>query len=242
MKKKNIQLKNDQRGTLLLISLLILSIVVLSAVIASRLVTREVRLSADIDNSLSALYSSESGVEYGLYEIMVNDLPINILNDSAHNNAVLSNGSKWELTASDRTSRLTKSTIEKDTYLKLKLYNRDDPSTGAGINSLSFDWETGNSMKITLTPWDASSSIWESDIISDHYCGNGNSCSPVTINLNPDYGYYVKIDAVGDSINDLVINSIGADMSTPITIGVTGTYLTSKQAMEVRIPQHAPWE
>lgn len=60
-------LKNNQSGVVLIMSLMILLVMVISVVALSRVVVGEVKMTRNSDNSIIAFYAAESGVERALY-------------------------------------------------------------------------------------------------------------------------------------------------------------------------------
>jgi|SRR3989338_3860726 len=66
--KKNKQ-NTAQNGIALLLTLIILSIVTLIAVLIADIVIVQLKLAKDIGDSQAAIYASDSGVEWQLYQI-----------------------------------------------------------------------------------------------------------------------------------------------------------------------------
>ncbi len=60
-------LKNNQSGVVLIMSLMILVVMIISVVALSRVIVGEVKMTRNSDNSIVAFYVAESGVEKALY-------------------------------------------------------------------------------------------------------------------------------------------------------------------------------
>lgn len=66
---KKFELKENQSGIALLLTLVILSVVVLIAAFIVNVVVVQVKLTRDIDYSQSAIYAADSGAEWQIYQI-----------------------------------------------------------------------------------------------------------------------------------------------------------------------------
>ena len=70
MKKFKKSGKNTtQKGIALLLTIIILSIVMLIAVLITTIVTMQLKLASDINDSTAAIYAADSGAEWQLYQI-----------------------------------------------------------------------------------------------------------------------------------------------------------------------------
>ena len=70
MKKSKKSKKNlTPKGIALLLTIIILSIVMLIAVLITTIVTMQLKLSSDINDSTKAIYAADSGIEWQLYQI-----------------------------------------------------------------------------------------------------------------------------------------------------------------------------
>ena len=61
--------KNNEGGVALLLTVIILSIVTLVSVFIVNVVSNELKLAGDINDSKKAIYAADSGVEWQLYQI-----------------------------------------------------------------------------------------------------------------------------------------------------------------------------
>lgn len=68
-KSKKFEKNTTQNGIALLLTVVILSIVMLIAVLITNIVTTQLKLSSDINDSVAAIYTADSGVEWQLYQI-----------------------------------------------------------------------------------------------------------------------------------------------------------------------------
>ena len=67
--KKFRQSMAKQEGVALLLTMIILSVVTLVSVFIVNIVSNELKLSSDINDSKKAIYAADSGVEWQLYQI-----------------------------------------------------------------------------------------------------------------------------------------------------------------------------
>ncbi len=68
-KSKKIKQHNTQGGVALLLTVIILSVVTLVSVFIVNVVSNELKLAGDINDSKKAIYAADSGVEWQLYKI-----------------------------------------------------------------------------------------------------------------------------------------------------------------------------
>jgi len=60
---------NNQKGVALLLTTIIISIVLLIATLIANIVITQLKLAGDINDSTTAIYAADSGVEWQLYQI-----------------------------------------------------------------------------------------------------------------------------------------------------------------------------
>ncbi|MCX6813275.1 MAG: hypothetical protein NTV77_02190 [Candidatus Azambacteria bacterium] len=60
---------NNQKGIALLLTVIIISIVLLIATLIANVVVTQLKLAGDINDSATAIYAADSGVEWQLYQI-----------------------------------------------------------------------------------------------------------------------------------------------------------------------------
>ena len=61
--------KNKESGIALLLTVIILSIVTLVSVFIVNIISNELKLASDINDSKKAIYAADSGIEWQLYQI-----------------------------------------------------------------------------------------------------------------------------------------------------------------------------
>ncbi|MDP2638866.1 MAG: pilus assembly PilX N-terminal domain-containing protein [Candidatus Azambacteria bacterium] len=61
--------KDNQEGIALILTVLILSIVMMIAVFIAGIVIAQLKLAGDINDSMTAIYAADSGMEWQLYQI-----------------------------------------------------------------------------------------------------------------------------------------------------------------------------
>ena len=59
----------NQKGIALLLTVIIISIVLLTATLIANVVVTQLKLAGDINDSTTAIYAADSGVEWQLYQI-----------------------------------------------------------------------------------------------------------------------------------------------------------------------------
>ncbi len=138
--------KHHQRGIITLLTLMLMAVITSLAVTASVLMVNELRMTETIGQGIVSSYAAEAGMEDGLYTLKEDRDSGKALNNGSDdaitdqtNAQTLSNNSSWARTAGLETSfNITR--LSRDQTATLDYFNADDPSIGAGIESIKVDW------------------------------------------------------------------------------------------------------
>ncbi len=161
------QRQKDQSGVISLLALILMATVTATAVGSSVLVVNELRQSQSLDESLSAAYAAEAGIEDGLYVVKAKR-PIDTLAnaktalDSNAYRGSFSNFAAWSRTA-DTEDTFVVNHLRPDQTATLDLFNPDDATGAFGMQSLLVKWndDCGGQtwLETTVLTWEASSAL-----------------------------------------------------------------------------------
>ena len=105
-------IKKNNQGSVLLITLLIMLSIIGTTVGLAFVVINEIQQSRDLDYSMVAYYSAEAAVEQGLYKIRKTDSSIEDLETVGQ--VIMSNGASWRRQASGNELQIYKALERND--------------------------------------------------------------------------------------------------------------------------------
>lgn len=138
------QSQEAPRGIISLLALILMATVTATAVGAAAIILTEVRQTESLDQSISAVYAAEAGLEDGLYLVKVNreiltlQAALSQLGSTDHRTA-LPNVSTWTRSSAAE-NRLFLPSLPADKVAYLDIYNPDDPGSRSNIESIWVNW------------------------------------------------------------------------------------------------------
>ena len=253
------------KGAVLLLALLVMSGVLITGSSLGTIAIITLHQGKLIDDSINAFAAAESGAEQTLYQtrrLGVNSTTLNA-NPNDTSSASISgppmgaNGSWSRVLTSSEPSVSTN--LSKDKSYELLLWNPDTPNMPPGIESLKYSWSDvcggTSALEVIAVGWDPSlggTSPFNSDIT---FHGTSPALTyiynPAGIIDNSYIGpraYRVRMRAKNCDIYNLTVtawsadNLAGALVNLPSRVAVTstGSYGTSRQALELRLPRLQP--
>ena len=257
MKTNQLNLLKDKSGTVLLFALLIIAGVTATALVMGFLITKELQQAKNIDNSIVAYYTAESGIEDALYQVRKTGLTQSQIDSGVLDGSQsLSNNSLWERTV--KWPEVINGFIKQNQFLALDLYEPSQTSSGADIGSLLIGWTDGNSgnsvepwLEITLLEWQPSISGVDWGTAQKHITNKvmfATSESPQYINLTANKCYRIKLKSLYDDIAGLVVRAYSGENGTgavrrfigSFVVNSTGRFGSSRQAIKVNVLHQAP--
>ncbi len=231
----------------MLLALLVLSGVLITGFTIGDLLLRDFIQSRRIDEGAAAFYSSESGIEEGLYEIRKTDATLVSLAGKSD----LPNGSSYERVVSDSVPAIITSLPAND-YLTIDFYNPDDIAEGSGVNVIGISWEDAcggcSWLEVGYTEWVPGIGIdWTENFVTQRFPQNG---SPVEIGgLDNTKAYRFRVTSHYGDMSNLSLNAYTGSppdlFPVPIrhaivTMTSKGTYGRTSQVMQAVFTRQAP--
>ncbi|TSC56733.1 MAG: hypothetical protein G01um101418_607 [Parcubacteria group bacterium Gr01-1014_18] len=237
---------NNQKGTLLLMSLLIVSSILATSILVGSLVLREIKFSKDLENATLSFFAGESGLEEALFQLRKQGADPIDLNGAT---LQLDNGASWSRTVQDQTQEFFLDLLPLDHSVSIGIYDRLVPGDAGGAGSVEIRWAAGSVMKVIYDEWDGASFIQTRTEI--HNCSN-KPCDPLVLqSLDTAHAYRILIQALGDDINNMKIKAFstpapseGSEVTIPlpITVRSLGSFSTGRQGLEITLPVVEPWD
>ncbi|MFH1171726.1 MAG: hypothetical protein V1778_04265 [bacterium] len=202
---------HSSRGVISLLALIIMAAVTATALAAAAIVIAELRQTENLDQSITAVYAAESGLEDGLYIIKANrtSLPLDTVKNtllaegSGVNRVDLSTGATWSRSA-ELENRYIIPRLSADETVNLDIFNPDNPAQ-TSIQSLWVNWSwhcTSASayveMNTTMLTWDKTPQGFVSfDPATQHIYKVTTACNPLP--SSPERCQDIKLTDVGGS-------------------------------------------
>lgn len=256
----------DNKGAILLLSLLIMSGILIVGSSLGTISLLSLRQARIIDDSVIAFAAAESGAEQTLYQIRraatdVSTLSSNDQDDSStqYSGLPMNNGSSWKRTISTTETTLYTTIPENKTY-EVVLWDPDSPTSRAGVESMTYSWDDNcggtSAIEVLVAGWDPQAGGGFTPLVEFH----GTSLALTFLRTPPrvtDNGYSalkayrVRIRAKRCDIFNLAINAYDADdgaggsgslvdIPSRIIIASNGTFVSARQALEIRLPRLQP--
>lgn len=257
---------NKRNGSILLLALLIMSGVLITGASLGTIAVLSLRQGRLIDDSIGSFASAESGAEQSLYQVRRLGTTVAILNanpndggDPRWSGPSLGPNGKWSRVVSG-SEQAVATNIVKDRSYEMLLWNPDSPANPMGVESMTYAWSDScggtSALEVEVVGWDPSipngSSVFSSDVTfhgtSPALTYLYNSSGITDNSFSAGLAYRSRFRAKNCDIYNLTVTAWSADdaggavVSLPsrVVITSTGTFGSSRQAMEIRLPRLQP--
>ncbi|HWQ99792.1 MAG TPA: hypothetical protein VN397_03025 [Candidatus Methylomirabilis sp.] len=233
------------RGNILPLALVIMASILLAGIGLGIVVLDSLRRSADIDASMTSYYAADAGVERQLYELRKKNARVTDLGALA---GTFTNGSSWTAQSSGflQTNAKSFTLIRRGDFQFVDLFDPDNVGAAAGVTRVDWSWGAGSDcpggvppeMELGYSQWLSGGAV----LPTDFTIVRGLS-SPQTTLIDPLKAYRLRFRPKGCAATNLKVevSPTGAYAPMPfpgdITIGSTGKYKRSTQAISVQSPR-----
>lgn len=259
---------NKQKGVTLLMSMLIMTTVVAVSIGVSVVIINQYQLSSNIDQSITAFYAAESGLELSLSTVKTNRNNSTSLT-TAKTQATTSGGfpaigASYSVIA-NTSEKYILSYLKKNEKITVDLFEPDNlPGSGSGadVGSLIIDWSDdcygAGWLKLGYTAikpdgtFDSSASPYENiyPCCAPPACTPpATTCTTVTDNrVTPGFYYRLNLTPIDCNVRSLKISAYSQDngagasrnFSNRLFLKSTGTKGSSKIALAASVPWYLP--
>ncbi|MDD4995438.1 MAG: hypothetical protein PHW53_03190 [Patescibacteria group bacterium] len=248
MKDKNIKIKKNEQGTVLLLALLLMASVVVAGVGMGQIIMSQIQQAILTDDSITAFYAAEAGLESSLFKLRALDMSAGSLPVAG----TLDNGATWSITTQSSRADVTVSLADNQTY-QLDLFNPDNLAEAPGIESLRFTWTGAGQLEMAYISWFPSAAIntavWpqqEYQVVTPPLSLVGPAV--IRNEFSANQAYRVRLRAVNGALSSLNITGWSMDnavagsqiaMPSHISLSSTGRFARARQALSASIPRFA---
>jgi hypothetical protein len=225
-------------GNILPLTLLITFTMLLAGIGIGTVVLEGSQRAKDTDESVSAYYMADSGIERQLYEIRRRSQSLDAV---AMVSSTYPNAGKWVSTAGlEQAEQKVIPTVSETNFSVIDLFEPDELSAAAGIDEIRIRWSGGAELEAGYAQWTSGSTvIWPAE---DSFVVQLGFAPEMTIaGLDPSRAYRIRLRALNGTAENVTVQVYrsGAVQSFPgdIALGAEGTYGKATQNIVVTMPK-----
>ncbi len=239
--------KTKAAGNILPLSLIMMLIILMAGIGIGIVVLEGSRQSQSTDQSVTAYYMADSGVERQLYEVRKDNQSSDYVNGLS---APYFNGGRWVSTgALELPTSKTFDTIATSSFAVLDLFNPDDMTRTFNINTMNLIWTNDPScgatparVEVGYAYWTIVGGVPQFPSDNDFFILPKNNTGSMTVPLDPNKLYRIRIrsyDCSARSLKATFLNPSNAPVTYPgdLTLSAEGTYLKATQKIAVTMPK-----
>lgn len=224
-------------GNILPLALIMTFVVLLSGIAVGTIVLEGLQRARETNDSISAYYMADSGIERELFEIRKNG---RTLTDVAALGSDYPNGGTWASTAAlEQSMEKIVDRVTVNDFTVIDLFDPDSLGAAANVDDLHIAWTGNGALDVGYAQWQTGGTVvWPSDDAAVSQVGVGNS---MNIILDPTKGYRIRVRARDADAEHVVISATKAGVTVPfpgnITLGAEGTFGKATQKITVSMPK-----
>lgn len=225
-------------GNILPLALLITFTMLLAGIGIGIVVLEGSQRARDTDQSVSAYYMADSGVEKQLYEIRKNNQTLAYVETVS---STYPNAGAWVSTAGiEQTTQKVIPSVSDTDFSVVDLFDPDNLSAAAGIDTIRISWTGSAQLEVGYAQWASGSTvIWPSD--DSYVIQLGFSPGMALTSLDPNHAYRIRLRAVNGTASNVTVQVYRGGALQPfpgdITLGAEGTYGRATQKITVTMPK-----
>ena len=221
MTRKNGTLRRRPQGIALVFSLIIVSLVTLIGLGITFIITRELRLSSNLDHATSAYYAADSGVERGLYRVKLGQTDTDetlqelIAAIQTYTGALsFSNASYTDINSAIANPSEQVQDLVENQSIQFDFSEINPPGAGANIQSIAVQWDDGSStaetLELSLIGWSLIGTIQIDQVVTKQIIRSSDlGVADNTIAFNGIGGvafasnkfYRIRVKAIGNDVS-----------------------------------------
>lgn len=226
------------RGNILPLALMMTFTILLAGLGIGIVVLEGSQRARDTDQSVSAYYMADSGVERQLFEIRKRSQTLAYV---ASISSGYPNAGAWVSTAGlEQTTQKVVPVISDSNFSVVDLFEPDNLGASANIDEIRVSWTGGTQMELGYAQWTSGATVlWPSD--DAFVIRFGFSPSMSVAGLDPTRAYRIRLKAVNGTATNAIITVYRGGVIQPfpgdITLGAEGTYGKATQKIAVTMPK-----
>ncbi|MFH1077912.1 MAG: hypothetical protein V1745_01345 [Patescibacteria group bacterium] len=228
-----------RHGNILPLALIMMSTILLAGIGIGTVVLEGSQRAKDTDESVSAYYMADSGIERQLFEIRRRSRTLAFVAALASS---YPNASRWVSTAGlEQTMQKTFASIPSKNFAVVDLFDPDNLSAAADVDEIRITFEGDGQLELGYAQWTSGASVmWPDDAAFTIQLGYSSE-EMVVPGLDSNNAYRLRLRSVNGDISNAVIQTYRSNAVTPfpgdITLGAEGTYGKATQKIVVTMPK-----
>ncbi len=225
-------------GNILPLALLITFMMLLTGIGIGTVVLEGSQRAKDTDESVSAYYMADSGIERQLYEIRKKQQS---LADIASLSSDYPGGGAWVSTAGlEQVSQKSIPSIADSDFVIFDLFDPDALEASPNIDEIRINWAGNAQLEVGYAQWPVGEKvIWpDTDAFVIRY---GFAPSLSIAGLDPTHAYRVRIKAINGTADNITVGTYQNSTPQPfpgnITLSTEGTFGKATQKIAVVMPK-----
>lgn len=227
-----------RRGSILPLALIMTMIILMAGIGIGTVVLEGSQRAKDTDQSVSAYYMADSGIERQLFEIRKRNRSLAYISTitSAYPNA-----GAWISTAAlEQAYQKLIPAIGLNEFSELDLFNPDSLSASADLDEIQVNWTGDAQIEAGYAQWTSGATVmWPSE--DAYVIQQGFAPRLVIPGLDPTRAYRLRLRAVNGSATNVRIsvfkNGIMQPFPGDIALGAEGTFGKATQKIAVTMPK-----
>ncbi len=237
---------HDKRGNVLPLAVILTSMILMAGVGIGVVVLQGSQRAVEIDQSVSAYYMADSGIERQLYEVRKDNATAKSLSDL---NEHYPNQGSWSFYGGyATTTQKIMSSIATSSFEVIDLFNPDNVSA-AGVDHMDMSWTNGANctggleagMEIGYAEWGTSGGTIT---LSNQYTIQRSAVNAhsMIVPLDPTKAYRIRLTSLVCTAIDVTAQTFDASniprgFPGDITLAAEGTYGKATQKIDVTMPK-----
>lgn len=228
----------NRPGNILPLALLMTFTMLLAGIGIGTVVLEGSQRAKDTDDSVSAYYMADSGIERQLFELRKHAAT---LADIAAVSSTYPNGESWVSTAGVEQSpqKIIPSVTETD-FSVVDLFDPDALSAASGIDEVRIRWSGDAQMEAGYAQWTSGSTVvWPTE--DSFVVQIGFSPELVLAGLDPSRAYRIRLRALQGTAQNVTVQVYRGGVAQPfpgdVALGSEGTYGRATQHIIVTMPK-----
>ncbi|MDQ7814938.1 MAG: hypothetical protein RDU25_04010 [Patescibacteria group bacterium] len=233
-------------GNILPLSMVMIFLILLSALGIGVVVMEGSQRAVETDQSVSAYYMSDSGIEKQLYEIRKNNQTLAYVNAL---DGTYINGGTWESTGDlEPTTSKQIQVVTTSSFAVLDIFDPDNLTTSLGIDNMRLTWQKDPSctnpsarMEVGYAYWEIVAGVPQFPSDNQFVVLPKNDAYSMNVPLDPNKFYRIRLrtyDCAAINVNAAFTGS-GAPVPYPgdITLSAEGTFGKTTQKIAATMPK-----
>jgi len=235
-----------QAGNILPLSMVMIFLILMSALGIGAVVMEGAKRAVETDQSISAYYMADSGVEKQLYEIRKNNQTLTYVNSLGGS---YFNGGSWESTGDlEPTTSKQIQVVTTSSFAVLDIFDPDNLTTSLGIDNVNLTWQKdpvcpnpNARMEVSYAYWEIIAGVPQFPSDNQFVVLPKNDTYNMDVPLDPNKFYRIRLRTYDCAAINVNASFSASGMPKPypgdITLSAEGTFGKATQKIAATMPK-----